>query len=204
MNKYAALILLFFLALGLSAIGPHDYFTWFLEVLPALVGLAILVATFRRFRFTYFVYVLIFLKALILVLGGHYTYAEVPLGYWVQELFGQSRNNYDKLGHFAQGFVPAAIVREVLFRKKVVIARGWLGFLTLSVCMLISVGYEFLEWGVAVGTGESAEAFLGTQGYAWDTQADMLFAAIGGSCFLLFFSRYHDRQMSEMVSREPV
>lgn len=196
MNKYRALLLSFLLLLGLSAIRPHDYFTWFLEVLPALIGLGILVANFPKFRFTFFVYVLIWMQALILVLGGHYTYAEVPLGYWVQELFHQSRNNYDKIGHFAQGFVPAALVREVLFRKKIVTRRGWLGFLSLSVCMLISAGYELLEWGVAVATGESAEAFLGTQGYAWDTQSDMLFAAIGASCFLLFFSRYHDRQMS--------
>ncbi|MEZ4874453.1 MAG: DUF2238 domain-containing protein [Flavobacteriaceae bacterium] len=190
--------LLLFCCLGLlvwSAIHPREYFTWFLEVLPAVIGLLVLVFTFKKFQFTHLVYLLIFFHCAILIVGGHYTYAEVPLFNWIQETFHQSRNNYDKLGHFAQGFVPAMIIREVLIRKKVVAKEGWLNFIIVSIAMAISVTYEFIEWGVSVSTGEGGDAFLGTQGYVWDTQSDMLYATIGAITALLLLSKFHNKQL---------
>jgi putative membrane protein len=195
MKKHLILVILFVLGLLVSAIRPHDYFTWFLEVFPAIIGLFILVFTYRSFRFTDLTYCLILIHCYILFTGGHYTYAEVPLFDWIRDTFHQSRNNYDKVGHFAQGFVPALIVRELLIRKQVVKPGGWLPFLTVCVCVTVSVFYEFLEWGVALGTGESADAFLGTQGYVWDTQSDMLYATIGAICAVLFLSRIQNKQM---------
>ena len=173
--------------MGISAIQPHDYFTWFLEVIPAIIGCVILVATFQKFQFSFRVYVLILLHSYILFIGGHYTYAEVPLFNWIRDNFAQSRNNYDKVGHFAQGFVPAAITLELLIKKQVLNRRSWIYFLTLTICVFISVLYEFLEWEVALLTGEGADAFLGTQGYAWDTQSDMLYATIGAAFYLVFY-----------------
>ncbi len=175
----AALLALLSLLLILSGIGPKDRFTWFLEAAPILVGVPVLVATYRRFPLTALAYRLIFVHALILMVGGHYTYAEVPLGYWMKDFFGFARNHYDRIGHFAQGFVPAILVREVLLRKTPLRSRGWLFFLTTSVCLAISACYEFVEWGTAVATGSKADAFLGTQGDPWDTQWDMLLALIG-------------------------
>lgn len=198
MKKYWILIALFAAGLLLSAIQPHDYFTWFLEVFPGIIGLIVLVITFNKFRFSDVTYVMILLHCYILFVGGHYTYAEVPLFDWIKELFHQSRNNYDKVGHFAQGFVPAMIVRELFIRKQIVKQGGWLSFITVSVCAAISVFYEFLEWFVAIVSGQSADAFLGTQGYVWDTQSDMLYAVIGAVCMVVFFGRFHDRQISRM------
>ena len=179
-----------------SAIGPKDYFTWFLEVIPALAGLVILAATYKKFKFTNFVYLLILIHCCILFVGGHYTYAEVPLFDHIKDLLHGTRNNYDKVGHFAQGFVPALIAREIIVRLTVVNRRGWTGFLVVSICLAISAFYEFIEWWAALLTGESAEAFLGTQGYAWDTQSDMFYAFMGAILAVVFFSRYHDRAMA--------
>jgi putative membrane protein len=198
LNKYWILTAAFIIGLSISAIRPHDYFTWFLEVFPAIIGAAVLIATFHQFRFTTFTYLLILVHCYILFVGGHYTYAEVPLFDWIKEVFHQSRNNYDKVGHFAQGFVPAAIVRELFMRQGIVKKGGWLAFLTVCVCMSISVFYEFLEWFVAVASGESAEAFLGTQGYVWDTQSDMLFATIGALCMVVVVARFHNRQIDRL------
>jgi putative membrane protein len=197
MEKYLILILLYLAGLTISGISPHDYFTWVLEVFPAVIGLAVLIFTFRKFRFTYLVYVLILVHCCVLFIGGHYTSAEVPLFNRITEVFHQSRNNYDKLGHFAQGFVPAMIVRE-LFIRLAIVRKGWAPFLTICVCLSISVMYEFLEWGVAVGSGQSSEAFLGTQGYVWDTQSDILYALIGAACALVFLSKIHDRLIDKL------
>ena len=181
-----------------SAINPFEYFTWFLEVLPALIGIIILIVTFKRFRFTNVVYILIFLHCAILIIGGHYTYAEVPLFDWIQETFNQSRNNYDKVGHFAQGFVPAMIIREILIRKDVVRSNEWLNFVVVCIAMAISVTYEFIEWAVSLGTREGGDAFLGTQGYIWDTQSDMLYATVGAIFALIFMSKIHNRQIEKI------
>lgn len=181
-----------------SAIRPHDYFTWILEVFPALIALAVLAFTYRKFQFTTLVYLLILLHACILFIGGHYTYAEVPLFNWIRDHFHLVRNDYDRLGHFAQGFVPALIAREVLLRRKIVLRRGWLFFIVWSICLAISACYELLEWRVAVATGSAAESFLGTQGDPWDTQEDMAIAAVGAAVALLFFSRWHDRLIGRM------
>ncbi len=198
MRNPSLLLLPFFAGLLLSGINPHDYFTWLLEVFPAIIGVAVLIVTYKKFRFTTITYWMILVHCYILFIGGHYTYAEVPLFETIKELFHQSRNNYDKVGHFAQGFIPALVVRELLIRKEVVSKRGWLSFLTVCVCLSISVFYEFLEWLVASLSGQSAEAFLGTQGYAWDTQSDMLYAFIGAVCMLLLLSKTHDRQITAL------
>jgi putative membrane protein len=180
-----------------SGIHPHDYFTWFLEVLPALLGFALLAATYRRFRFTDLAYVLIAIHACILMIGGHYTYAEVPLFHWIRDTFHLARNNYDKVGHFAQGFIPAILTREILLRTSPLRPGKWLSFLTISVCLALAAVYELIEWWVALATGEGAEAFLGTQGYVWDTQSDMFYAAIGALLALLLLSRLHDRMLQQ-------
>ncbi|MBU3926952.1 MAG: DUF2238 domain-containing protein [Bacteroidetes bacterium] len=198
MNYLKSLIILFLAVLIWSAINPHDYFTWFLEVLPALIGFLVLVMTFHRFRFTNLVYGLILVHCWILMVGGHYTYAEVPLFNWIKEVFDLLRNNYDKVGHLAQGFVPAMITREILVRKQVVNSRKWLNVFVVSICMSISVAYEFIEWLVAVLTGDSADSFLGTQGYIWDTQSDMLYATIGAILALVTLSKLHDRVISSL------
>lgn len=184
-----------------SAINPYEYFTWFLEVLPAIIGVLVLIITFNRFRFTNFVYVLIFFHCAILIIGGHYTYAEVPLFDWIQEALNQTRNNYDKVGHFAQGFVPAMITRELLIRKQVVNTTRWLNFIVVCIAMAISVTYEFIEWAVSLGTGEGGDSFLGTQGYIWDTQSDMLYATIGAILALVIFGKYHLSQIKAMKTK---
>ncbi len=189
MKKYIFLIILFISTFILSAINPKDYFTWMLEVFPAVIGFILLIFTFKKFQFTYLTYVFILIHCIILFVGGHYTYAEVPLFDWIKDIFHQDRNNYDKIGHFAQGFVPAMITREILIRKNIVSSNNWLSVFTVSICMSISVLYEFLEWGVALGTGESADAFLGSQGDVWDTQADMLYATIGAICMILLLGK---------------
>ncbi|PSG90526.1 DUF2238 domain-containing protein [Aurantibacter aestuarii] len=178
-----------------SGIKPKEQFTWFLEVLPAILGIMVLIVTFKNFRFTNFVYSLVFIHCVILIIGGHYTYAEVPLFDWIQNTFNQSRNNYDKLGHFAQGFVPFFIVREMFIRKNVVNGKKWLSFIAVCIVMAISVSYEFIEWLVSVLTAEGGDAFLGTQGYVWDTQSDMLFATIGAIIGVLFFRNSHDKAL---------
>jgi putative membrane protein len=195
-NPHTPLLFLFFGGLLFSSINPHDYFTWFLEIFPALLGLIALVITYKRFQFTTLTYWLILVHCYILFVGGHYTYAEVPLFDWIRDTFHQSRNNYDKVGHFAQGFVPAVIVRELFIRGQVVKRGGWLSFLTITVCVFISVVYEFIEWLVAELSGQDADAFLGTQGYVWDTQSDMLMATIGAISMLVMLGRIQDRAIA--------
>jgi len=195
----AAWLIIFFAVLVWSAWNPHDYPTWWLEVSPALIALAVLAATRRLFPLTPLVYWLILAHAVILMIGGHYTYAEVPLGDWVQAWTGGDRNNYDKLGHLAQGFIPAIVIREILVRNRVVARAGWLSLFVVSLCLAFSALYELLEWWVALLSGEAAEAFLGTQGYVWDTQSDMFMALIGAVAALAGLSRLHDRQIAAIT-----
>jgi putative membrane protein len=169
-----------------------------LEVAPGLAAVALLVATYTRFHFTLLAYWLIAIHLTILFIGGHYTYALVPLGEWMREAFGFARNHYDRIGHFAQGFVPAIIAREVLLRRSPLKNGRWLRFLVLSVCLAISAAYELFEWRVAVWTGARAEDFLGTQGDLWDTQKDMATALIGAAIALVLLSGWHDRQLRNM------
>ena len=187
-----------------SLIDPADYFTWFLEVFPALAGLAILAVTYRRFRLTDLAYTLILVHCIILMIGGHYTYAKVPLFDGLKDLFELERNNYDKVGHFAQGFIPAIIAREVFVRRNIINGKRWLGFLVVCFCTALSAFYELIEWWVALATGESAEAFLGTQGDVWDTQSDMALAMVGAICALTFLGRFHDRQLGRVAARSAV
>ena len=185
-------------ALALSAIRPHDTFTWFLEVAQVLIGVPVLWATYRRFPLTPLLYRLLLVHALILILGGHYTYAEVPLGFWVRDALGLARNHYDRLGHFAQGFVPAILAREILIRRSPLRPGKWLFFLVCSVCLAFSACYEFIEWWTALLTGENATAFLGTQGDPWDTQWDMFLALLGAITAQLILARIHDRQLERL------
>lgn len=176
-----------------SAHNNDDYFTWALEVAPGVLGLTVLALTFKRFKFSSLAYTLVLAHCIVLFIGAKYSYAKVPLFDWLRDYFDWSRNNYDKVGHFAQGFCPALVVREVLIRMRAVNGRRWCNLFVVSFCLAASAAYELIEWFVAEATGESAEAFLGTQGYVWDTQSDMLFALIGACCMLLFLSRAHDR-----------
>ena len=185
-------------ALLVSGIAPHDRLTWLLEVAPILIAVPVLVATARRFPLTPLAYRLIFVHALILMLGGHYTYAEVPLGDWVADALGLARNPYDRLGHLAQGFVPAIVVREILIRRSPLRPGKWLTFLVVCVCLAISAAYELVEWWSALLGGENADAFLGTQGDQWDTQWDMFTALVGAIAALALLGRYHDRQIARL------
>ncbi len=186
----------FILVLIWSGVNPKDQFTWLLEVLPAIIGFIVLAYTYNSFRLTKLVYFLILIHCIVLMVGGHYTYAEVPLFDHIKELMGSSRNNYDKVGHFAQGFIPALITREIVIRKHVIAGSGWRNFFIVSFCLGFSAFYELIEWWVALGTGEDAEAFLGTQGYIWDTQSDMGLALTGAIIALMTLSKLHDRQLS--------
>jgi len=188
----------FFGTLTWSAIHPRDYPTWVLEVAPALIGLAIMAATYNRFRLTPLLYGLILAHCVVLMVGGHYTYAEVPLFDALKPVFGWERNNYDKLGHFMQGFVPAILAREILVRKAVVASSAWRNLFIISVCLAFSAFYELLEWWVAIATGTASEAFLGTQGYIWDTQSDMFLALLGAVAALVSLARLHDRQLARL------
>ncbi len=194
----AAWIITFFVVLIWSAIGPKDYLTWTLEVAPAVIGFVILAATYNSFRLTGLLYLLILLHCVVLIIGGHYTYAEVPFFEYLKPAFGFERNNYDKLGHFMQGFVPAMISREILIRNAVVSSAAWRNFFIICICFALSAFYELIEWGVAVVSGQSSEAFLGTQGYIWDTQSDMAFAVIGAFVALIVLSRINDRQLDKI------
>lgn len=199
MKQLTIYICLFFIGLITSAIYPNEYFTWFLEVIPALIGFGVLALTYKKFTFTNFTYFFILLHCIILFVGGHYTYAEVPLFDWIKEVFHQSRNNYDKIGHFAQGFIPAIIIRELFIRKKVITNKSFFNFIVVAVCLAISAAYEWIEWGVSICTGDGGDAFLGTQGYVWDTQSDMLFATIGAICMVAFFSKAHDKAIDSRL-----
>ncbi len=185
-----------------SGISPHDRFTWWLEVAPVLIGLPIVVITNRRFPLTPLVQVLLTLHAIILMVGGKYTYAEVPAGFWVRDALGLARNHYDRLGHFAQGFVPAMVAREILWRRSPLRGSRWLPFMVICICLAISACYEFIEWFAALATGESATAFLGTQGDVWDTQWDMFLALCGAIVALVTLSRVHDRQLEKVEGHE--
>lgn len=188
-------LLIFLLVLVWSAIAPRDYYTWLLEAAPAIIGVLVLLVTYRRFPLTELLYVLILLHCIVLLVGAHYTYAEVPLFDTIKPWFGFERNNYDKLGHFVQGFVPAIIAREILVRNRVVASRAWLNFLVICICLAFSAFYELIEWWVALLSGTAAESFLGTQGYVWDTQSDMAFALVGAIAALVLLSPLHDRQL---------
>jgi putative membrane protein len=183
-----------------SGVNPHDRFTWVLEVFPVILGVPILIYVYSRFRFTPLVYTLMAIHAVILMVGGRYTYAEVPFGFWMQEMFGFARNHYDRIGHFAQGFVPAMVAREILIRKSPLARSRWLPFVVICFCLAFSAFYELIEFWTAVATGEAAEAFLGTQGDPWDTQWDMMLALIGAVAALVLLSRWHDRQLRGVVT----
>ena len=193
-------IAVYFMVLIWSGVHPKDTFTWFLEVVPALIGFLLIVLTYKRFPLTPLLYTLILIHMIILMVGGHYTYAEVPLFDTIKELLHQTRNNYDKVGHFMQGFMPAILAREILIRKQIVTAsKLWLNYIILSIVLAFSAFYELIEWWVALSSGEDAEAFLGTQGYVWDTQSDMGYALMGGIVALLLLVRLHDRQLKKVV-----
>ena len=181
-----------------SAIAPHDRLTWWLEIFPILIALPLLVLTYKKLKFTRLVYVLILIHAIILLVGGHYTYAEVPLFNWLRDTFDLSRNYYDRVGHFVQGFVPAMVAREILLKKSPLVAGRWLFFIVTCICLSISACYEFIEWWVAVISGTSADAFLGTQGDVWDTQWDMFTALIGAIVAQVSLANLHNRQMSKI------
>ena len=199
-----ALLAIAVITLVISGIRPYDRLTWVMEVLPVLIAIPLLVATYRRFPLTPLVYRLILLHALILMLGGHYTYARVPLGLWVQELFHFTRNHYDRLGHFAQGFIPAIIAREILLRTSPLKPGKWLFFIVVCVSLAISASYEFVEWWSALIYGAAATDFLGTQGDAWDTQWDMFLAATGAVTAQLTLARTHDRALKRLLSEPEI
>jgi putative membrane protein len=185
----------FLAVLAWSAVRPKDYATWALEVSPAIIAAAALWWTRRRFPLTRLLYLLILVHCIVLIVGGHYTYAEVPLFDYLREALGQQRNNYDKLGHFLQGFVPALVAREITIRKRVFSDARWRAFFIVGLCLGISAAYELVEWAVALLSEEAADSFLGTQGYVWDTQADMAFAGLGAILALATLGRVHDRQL---------
>lgn len=195
--------LIFFVVLIWSGIHPKDMLTWLLEVFPALIGIVLMALTWKTFRLTGLLYGLILLHCLVLMVGGHYTYAEVPLFEWLKPVFGFERNNYDKLGHFMQGFVPAILAREILLRKQIVNGNGWRNTIVVSICLAFSAFYELIEWGVALLSEEAADAFLGTQGFVWDTQTDMAFAMLGAILALLLLSRWHDAQLRAIAGANP-
>jgi putative membrane protein len=191
---------IFFTALLWSGIDPKDYPTWMLEVAPAVIALIVLAKTREKFRLTDLAYNLILIHSLILMVGAHYTYAEVPLFDWLKDAFNLERNNYDKVGHLAQGFIPAIIAREVLIRNHVLLNLKWLNFFIVCICLAISAVYELIEWCVALLSSEAAEAFLGTQGYIWDTQSDMAFALLGAVLALALLSDLHDRHIARLMA----
>ena len=188
--------------LVVSGIRPFDRTTWVLEVFPIFIALPLLWATYRRFPLTTLVYILIFLHAIVLMIGGNYSYARVPLGFQIADLLHLSRNPYDKIGHFFQGFVPALVIREILVRGEYVRGRRMLGFLIVCVVLSISASYELVEWAAAVALGQGADEFLGTQGDPWDTQSDMLFALIGGVTAIMLLSQFHDSQLARIGGRD--
>lgn len=189
------LVVSFFVVFIWSLIRPKEYGTWLLETFPAIIGFVVLVATYKRFQFTPLAYILLWIHGVILLIGGHYTYAEMPLFNWLRDEFGLARNYYDRLGHFMQGFVPAIVARELLMRWKVVRHGAWMSLLVVAIALAISAAYELFEWTAAIIGGSAADAFLGTQGDVWDTQKDMLLALIGAVVALLTVARFHDSQI---------
>jgi putative membrane protein len=195
LNEPVVLLLTGIILLAITAIHPHDYTTWWMETAPIFIAVPILVATYNNYIFTPLVYRLLFLHALILMVGGHYTYAEVPLGYWMEHWFGFVRNDYDKIGHFAQGFVPALLFRELLLHSSPLKQGKLLFTLVVACCLAVSASYELIEWAAAITMGQGADAFLGTQGDPWDTQTDMLMALIGAICAQVMLDRVQDKQL---------
>lgn len=198
---YKTGLILFFSVLIWSGIEPKDYPTWLLEVAPAVIAVVVVIMTRKRFPLTSLTYGLILIHSVILMIGGHYTYAEVPMFDFLKESLNHDRNNYDKLGHFAQGFIPAIVAREIIVRNGVVQSKNWLNLFVVSICLAISALYELIEWWVALISGEAADAFLGTQGYVWDTQSDMAFALFGAVLSLATLSRLHDRQLMSLQAK---
>ena len=194
-------IAIYMLGMLWSGYQPKETLTWFLEVLPAIIGFILIVLTYKKFPLTPLLYILILIHMIILMVGGHYTYAEVPLFDTIKEMFDQSRNNYDKVGHLAQGFIPVILAREILIRKEVVKASSkvWLNYISLSIILAFSAFYELVEWWTALAIGQDADAFLGTQGYVWDTQSDMGYALLGGIIALIVLSRLHDKQLKKFL-----
>lgn len=199
-QKLVLLFAMFFLVLSLiiSGIDPFDRGTWFMEVLPVLIVVPLLIHTYKRFPLTNLLYILIFIHCMVLIVGGTYTYARVPFGFEMAEWFGLDRNPYDKIGHFMQGFVPAIAAREILLRNDILKHGKMLIFIVISIVLAISASYELIEWAAALALGEGAEEFLGTQGYEWDTQSDMFFALIGSVSALFLLSKWHDRQLYKL------
>lgn len=191
------LLLSIVIILTFSGINTKDRFTWFLEVVPVIIVGILLIVTYKKFKFTNFVYILIWMHAIILIVGGHYTYAEMPLFNWIRDTFDLSRNYYDRLGHFAQGFVPAIVIREFFIRNKIIKNKAWTNFIVIAICLAIAASYEIIEFVVARITGEDATAFLGTQGDVWDTQWDMLCAFIGSIFSVLMLGKYHNRLLNK-------
>jgi putative membrane protein len=199
MTKYQKILLGTVTAIFIwSAINPHDYFTWFLEVVPAIMGFILLAATYKNFRFSNVTYTLIALHAVILMVGGHSTYAEVPLFNWLRDIGIFERNNYDKIGHLAQGFIPAIVAREILLRTSPLKPGKWLNFIVVSITGLITALYEIIEWLVAVAVGSAGDAFLGTQGYIWDTQSDMALCLLGAILALVLLTKFHNKQLQKI------
>ena len=190
-------LLIYFVVFIWSAINPKDYLTWFLEVVPAIIALIILTFTYKNFKFTPLVYSLILIHSIILMVGGHYTYSEVPLFDFIKDFFNHDRNNYDKLGHFAQGFIPAMVAREIIIRKNIINIEAWRNFFIVCFCLGFSAFYELIEWWVAILSNDSANDFLGTQGYIWDTQSDMAWALFSSIIALILLRKYHDNQLKK-------
>ncbi|MBC9786011.1 DUF2238 domain-containing protein [Heliobacterium chlorum] len=201
-SVHALLLTLVLSVLVWSGVQPQDRFTWVLEVLPAMIGVVVLAVTYRHFQFSTFCYCLIAVHMIILMVGGHYTYAKVPLFDWIRDSLELSRNHYDRLGHFAQGFIPAIIAREILLRLSPLQRGKLLNLLMISVCLAISAFYELIEWWIALATGTAAEAFLGTQGDVWDTQWDMALALLGALLSTLLLGRVHDRSMERLQAND--
>lgn len=191
-------LFIFFTVFIWSLINPKDLFTWFLEVFPAMIAFVVLAITYKKFKLTPLVYSLILIHCIILMVGGHYTYAEVPFFDFIRDFFQQERNNYDKLGHLAQGFIPAMIAREIIIRKSIITIEAWRNFFIICFCLGFSAFYELIEWWVAIYSGEDANDFLGTQGYIWDTQSDMAWALFGAILALMFLRKYHDTQLKKI------
>ncbi len=194
-------LITFFSVLIWSAISPYDPLIWLLEVSPALIGFIVIVISYKQFPLTPLVYSLILIHCIILMVGGHYTYAEVPLFNDIQHWLGSTRNNYDKVGHFAQGFIPAMITREIIIRKQVIADRTWQNFFIVCFCLAFSAFYELIEWAVALVSERAAESFLGTQGYFWDTQSDMGYALVGAVLSLALLNRLHDKQLQQLSDK---
>lgn len=198
MNRYWFMIIIYFAVLIWSGINPHDYRVWALEVVPGIIALLLFGLTYKKMRFTDMAYLVIFLHCLILFVGGHYTYAKVPLFDYIKEIFDTGRNSYDKIGHFAQGFTPVLVAREFLIRRKIMTKGPWSSVAAVSFALAFSAIYEIIEWLVALTTNTVADDFLGTQGYVWDTQADMFWALIGGLTMILLFGSFHDKSIDRI------